>query len=135
MAGQKGKMERKKLELSEVPAGDLAYLGDAVLEVLVREHLLSVTHKKGEHLSDMALEFVTAKAQSDAFSRVENLLTDDETAVFKRARNNYHTGNVPKSATPAQYRRATGFEALFGYLYLTGEKERTSELFKIAYEL
>lgn len=128
-------MEKQKLDLSEISATDLAYLGDAVLEVLVREHLLGVPHKKGEHLSDMALEFVTAKVQSDAFSRVESRLTDEETAIFKRARNNYHTGNVPKSATPAQYRRATGFEAVFGYLWLAGEKERAAELFKIAYEL
>jgi ribonuclease-3 family protein len=61
------------------------------------------------------------------------ILTDEETAAYKRGRNIGHT-NTPKSATVGQYRMATGMEALFGYLYLKGEKARINELFAIAYE-
>ena len=114
-------------------SADLAYLGDAVIEVMVREHLVKSPHSKDEHLSDKALDFVTASSQSEAFGRIENELTEEESDVYHRARNNFRTSNVPKSATPMQYRRATGFEALFGYLWLTGRKERLDELFGKAY--
>ncbi len=116
-----------------ISAADLAYLGDAVLEVMVREYLVKRGHSKKEHLSELALRFVTASAQSAAFDKIESQLTEEEIDIFKRGRNNYHTGNVPKSATPLEYRRATGFEALLGYLYLTGQSERLSELFEKAY--
>ncbi len=125
----------KEFDASLVPSAELAYLGDAVLEVLVRERIVKSERKKGERPSDMALMYVTAKAQSDAVARIEGLLTEEEEDVYRRGRNNYHTSNVPKSATVAQYRRATGLEALFGYLHLTGKKARAEELFKKAYGL
>lgn len=112
---------------------DLAYLGDAVFEVMVRERLVIMGHSKSEHLSDKALAYVTAKAQSEALSRIEALFDEDERDIYHRARNNHHTSNVPKSATPAQYRRATGLEAVFGYLYIKGKKERLDELFAAAF--
>ncbi len=108
----------------------LAYLGDAVLELEVRRYLVET---RGHRASEESLNFVTAKAQCEAFSKIENMLRDDEIAVFHRARNNHKTQNVPKSVTPAQYRRSTGFEAIFGYLYLRGEKERITRLFEAAY--
>lgn len=108
----------------------LAYLGDAVLELEVRRYLVAAG---GRRASEESLKFVTAKAQCEAFSKIENMLRDDEISVFHRARNNHKTQNVPKSATPAQYRRSTGFEAIFGYLYLRGEKERITQLFEAAY--
>lgn len=125
----------EKINIASVSAADLAYLGDSVLEVMVREHLVKKGHSKKEHLSFLALAFVTATAQSNAFENIEELLTEEELDVYKRGRNNYHTGNVPKSATPLEYRRATGFEALLGYLYLTGRKERLEMLFKEAYNI
>lgn len=118
-----------KTKAGRVSAAKLAYLGDAVLEVLVRRRIVE---QGGEHPSEAALSFVTAPAQSDALERILSLLTEEETDVFKRGRNCVH-GGVPKKATVAQYRRATGFEALFGYLYLLGEKERIEELFSAAY--
>lgn len=119
---------------SEISSQDLAYLGDAVLEVMVRRHLVLAGHSKEEHLSDFALEYVTATAQSAAYEKILPLLTEREADVIRRGRNNYHTGNVPKSATPGQYRRATAFEALFGYLYLENDEERMRFLFEAAYE-
>lgn len=121
----------KKTE--EISSGDLAYMGDSVIETLVREYLVRKGCPKGQHLSELSLAYVTATAQSDAYERVLSHLTEEESEVLRRGRNNYHTGNVPKSATPAQYRRATALEALFGYLYLKNENERMRNLFDIAY--
>lgn len=118
---------------ADISGADLAYLGDAVLEVMVRERLVKLGHGKAAPLSEKALSYVTAKAQSEALSKIEGMLTEEEEAVYHRARNNYRTSNVPKSATPAQYRRSTGFEAIFGYLYLEKNTERLSELFEAAY--
>ena len=112
-----------------VHASKLAYLGDAVFEVLVRERLV----RDGvESPSVRSLEYVTATSQSAAADRIMDRLTEEEKDVFKRGRNDVHT-TVPKSASAGEYRRATGFESLFGYLYLTGETKRAAELFDIAF--
>lgn len=112
-------------------AANLAYVGDAVYELIVRKRL--VTSPKGSgHPGTHALPFVTAAAQSAAFARIEDVLTEEELAVYKRGRNCVH-GNVPKSASPVDYRRATGFEALMGHLWLTDRFDRAIELFDIAF--
>ena len=116
-----------------ISSNDYAYIGDAVIELLARRYLVANGHERVH--SEEAHRFVTAASQSDALSRIEKELTDEEQDVFRRARNNYHTSNVPKSATPAQYRRSTGFEAVFGYLYLRGDTARIEKLFGIAYGL
>ncbi len=118
-----------KTEIRNLPTSSLAYLGDCVLELLVREKLIL----DGEgHIHERALSYVTAVAQSNAYERIAPLLTEDEADVYKRGRNNTHS--APKSASHAQYSRATGFECLFAYLHLTGESERMKELFAKAYE-
>jgi len=83
-------------------------------------------------LNNMALSYVRATAQSDAVERILPHLTEEETAVFKRGRN-AHGIAIPKSASASQYRRATGLEALFGYLSLHGREERMKELFLIGF--
>lgn len=118
-------------ELSSV---DLAYLGDAVLELMTRQHLLNSGVKDVGKLNHMALSYVKATAQSDAVERILPHLSEEETAVFKRGRN-AHGIAIPKSASAAQYRRATGFEALFGYLYVKGRRDRMKELFILGYGL
>lgn len=123
--------EHKKA--GEFSGAALSYLGDSVYEVLVRERIVSSEILERGHFSEEALRYVTAQAQSDALERILPDLLEDERDVFRRARNNYHTGNVPKSATPAQYRRSTGFEAIFGYLFLKGEFNRARELFSLAF--
>lgn len=121
----------KAEELSSV---DLAYLGDAVLELMTRQHLLNSGVKDVGKLNRMALSFVKATAQSDAVERILSQLSEEETAVFKRGRN-ANGISIPKSASATQYRRATGFETLFGYLYVKGRYERMKELFILGYEL
>ena len=118
-----------KQSAAATSAAHLAYLGDAVLEVLVRRHLVL---NNTPHPSETALAYVTAAAQSDALERILPHLTEEEEAIYRRARNSVHA-NVPKRATVAQYRRATGFEALFAYLYLAGESDRMDFLFRLAY--
>ena len=79
-----------------------------------------------------AAKLVCAAAQSRAFLRIEQLLSEEEMSVFKRGRN-AHMGTVPKNAEIIDYRRATGLEALMGYLYLLGRDERLSELMRAAF--
>lgn len=110
----------------------LAYIGDSVIELEVRALLLSKGLYDSKDLNREALKFVKASAQSKAFELIEPLLSDEELSYYKRGRNT-HTSKTPKSATALEYRRATGFEALFGFLYLSGNKERITELFLLAY--
>lgn len=111
----------------------LAYLGDCVIEGCVREHLVRSGISHSAELNAKALEFVRASAQAEAVKNILPVLTDEENAVFRRGRNIGHT-NTPKSATPGQYRAATGMEALFGYLHLEKRNDRIAELFALAYQ-
>lgn len=111
---------------------DLAYLGDAVMELMTREKLLATGVTDVGRLNKLALSYVRATAQSEAVERVLPLLTEEESEVFKRGRN-AHGISAPKSASTADYRRATGLEALFAYLWLKGEDDRRRELFAAAY--
>ncbi|MBQ8510181.1 MAG: ribonuclease III [Clostridia bacterium] len=110
----------------------LAYLGDAVLEVMVRRYLVGLGIADGGKLSQLALNFVRATAQSAAMNRMLPHLTEDEAYIFKRGRN-AHGISIPHSASAAEYRRATGMEALFGWLDLNGQQARAEELFALAY--
>ena len=123
------------MELSDITTPALAYLGDSVLEVCVRTYLVAERGlSTSAHLNRASLDFVRATAQSEAMGRIEPFLTEAEAAVYRRGRNMGH-GNVPKSASVAEYRRATGMEVLFGYLSLTGKKERMDHLFRLGYGL
>lgn len=115
-----------------VSTAALAYLGDAVIELFVRSKLVEEGVSSSKALNVKALEYVRAPAQAKAMERLLPHLSEEETAVFHRGRNVGHT-NTPKSATVAEYRNATGMEALFGYLHLTGNAERAAELFVLAF--
>ena len=110
----------------------LAYLGDSVIELCVREYLVSLGVSSSAALNEKALGFVRASAQAEAVKRIIALLDEEESAAFRRGRNVGHT-NTPKSASVAEYRMATGMEALFGWLHVNGKHERIKELFNIAY--
>ena len=110
----------------------LAYLGDCVIEMCVREHLVRSGISSSARLNRLALDFVRAPKQAEAMKNILPLLDEEESAVFHRGRNAGH-GNTPKSATMAEYRAATGMEALFGYLHLAGRQERIRTLFAAAY--
>ena len=120
------------IPLNEISTPALAYLGDCVLEMQVRERLVCKGLSKSGHLNSEALRFVRASAQAAAMERLLPLLNETEMQYYKRGRNSGHL-NVPKSASPAQYRMATGMEVLFGYLHLSRQGERIAELFEAAY--
>ncbi len=120
------------MELSSISTAALAYLGDAVLELLVREHLVKEGYSSSKSLNAHARTFVSAPAQAAAMERLLPILSEEEDAIFRRGRNIGHT-NTPKNATVAQYRAATGMEALFGYLHCLGQTDRVRELFVKAY--
>ncbi len=123
------------MELSDITTPALAYLGDSVLEVCVRTYLVAERGlSTSAHLNRASLDFVRATAQSEAMGRIEPLLSEEEATAYRRGRNMGH-GNVPKSASVAEYRRATGMETLFGYLHLTGRTERIDYLFRVGYGL
>lgn len=111
----------------------LAYLGDAVIELMARETALKSGITEVGRLNAAVSEFVRATAQSTAVGRIENLLTEEEKAVYRRGRNT-HGLSTPKSASVAEYRRSTGLEALFAYLYLEEKHDRMYELFDIAFK-
>lgn len=108
----------------------LAFVGDGVYELLAREHLLSQGNAPVGRLHSRTVELVSAAAQSDAYERIAPLLSPEEEAVYRRGRN-ANTTRCPKHTEPAVYRRATGVEALFGWLYLTGRVARANELFGV----
>ncbi len=119
--------------VSSLSGATLAYLGDAVFEVIVRRYLVSLGIADGGELSHLALNFVRATAQSAGMDKLLPHLTEDEEYIYKRGRN-ANGISIPKSASAREYRRATGMEALFAYLDLTGQHERANELFKTAFE-
>ena len=120
------------MDASQISAGALAYLGDSVLEALIREKLVLKGYEKSAKLNKEALNYVTAVNQAKAFKNVEEALTEEEASVFRRGKNASHL-NAPKSASLLEYKIATGFEAVFGYLRLTKNEDRILELFSLAY--
>lgn len=112
----------------------LAFLGDSVYEVLVRERVLLKANTSAENLHNRSVEYVRAGYQAVAAQTIIPKLTEKELAVLKRGRN--ATGKKPpRNADAVEYRWATALESLFGYLSLTGQKERISELFEIIWDI
>lgn len=108
----------------------LAFIGDGVFELMVRERLLRRGSMPAGVLHRMAVRKVCASSQAKAFPALEAALTGEESGILKRGRN-ANTSRAPKSCTVEEYRKATAIEALMGYLYLKGETERLEELFDL----
>lgn len=111
----------------------LAYIGDCIYDLYVRTLLLTTRDFTAHKLHIHAAQLVNASAQAEASRRVLPLLGERELAVYKRARN-AHMGTTARHATIADYRAATGLEAVIGYLYLQGQDERVRELMAAALE-
>ncbi len=112
----------------------LAYIGDSVYEVYVRERILSENPNLPAYkLHRMAIGYVKAAAQAESIHAIESELSERELSVYKRGRN-AKSATVPKNADVSDYRCATGLEALIGYLHLNGETERLTELMAMSYE-
>ncbi len=119
-------------KLAAMPVQALAFVGDAVYSLLVREYLAEA-HPDRRNLHNLSVAEVNCRAQSEAAQLLLPLLSEEETAVYKRGRNNT-ASTPPKKAEVTDYRRATGVEALFGWLYLAGKGERINELFSAVRE-
>lgn len=126
-------MIRSEKEARQLSGETLSYLGDSVIELCVRSYLVESGLVHSGDLNRASLAFVSATAQAEAVKRILPDLSEDELGVYRRAHNRGHIQNVPRSATVGQYRAATGMEALFGYLYLSGALSRIRELFRIGY--
>ncbi len=111
----------------------LAYLGDARHGLYVRRMLVERGICKSGELNEAALSYVTAEAQARMMRKIEHLLLDDERDVYKRAANSGHL-NRPRHASAADYRAATGFEAVIGMLEWIGDNERLEMLLQAAHE-
>ena len=111
----------------------LAYIGDGVWELLVRSRLIYMG-RSARHVHKDAVACVNAHAQSEAFRRIEEMLTEEEADVARRGRNAHAHHAAPKNQDAADYRAATALEALIGYLYLIGQEERLITLFKHSQE-
>lgn len=107
---------------------NLAFVGDCVYEIFVREMLVKNANRPVNDLHRESVKYVSAKAQTQAYFKIKDMLNEEEEAVFKRGRN-AKVGHQPKSATQSEYHTATGMEALFGYLYLCDNTKRIKELF------
>ncbi len=116
-------------DIKKLNTTTLAYLGDAVFEVIVREKI--VTEKPGGagRAHHTAVRYVSAAGQARAAKAMvaSGFLTEDEERIYKRARN-HRSLSRPQNADPREYKIATGFEALLGYLYLADERERLREI-------
>lgn len=126
-------MSESEKRADEYPVLTLAYMGDAVMELFARDYVL----RNSGQVKPAALVFaskaiITCEAQSDAVEKILPCLTDKEMSVYKCGRN-AKTRHTPKHGELIQYKRATGFEALMGYLYVSQNTSRAKELFDIAF--
>lgn len=108
----------------------LAFIGDTVFDLFVREKLICEANRPVNKLHQNASRLVKASAQAQAAMKIMEKLTEKELAVFKRGRN-AHTNHKAKNATEGDYHYATGLEAVFGYVYLSGDIDRLRELFAL----
>lgn len=126
----------KSKSASEVLASDavmLAYIGDAVYSMYIRQRVVEMSITKVQVLHILVTEFICAKSQSKVLEQLNSLFTEEEQIIARRARNS--NVNVPKSSSVREYRNSTAFEAVLGFLYETGRQARLNELMKEAYSI
>ena len=120
-------------QLRSISSIGLAHVGDAVFEILARTWLCAQGKATGKGLHRSAVQLVCAESQARRAERILPMLTEEEAAVFRRGRN-AHVHTVPGHASRAQYGEATALEALFGWLYLGGQRQRVNQLFCVMME-
>lgn len=127
-------LKDENLPINQYSPLTLAFIGDAVYELYVRSKLVHDTNTSADTLHKRAVKYVKASGQCDAFDKIEQLLTEEELKAFKRGRNT-KTNTKAKNAGLAEYKKATGFEAMIGYMYLKKDTERLNQILKLATEL
>ena len=121
------------IEMDKFSPLALAYIGDAVYELAVREYLLHNGHVYNKKLHQAAVAYVRADRQSALYDSISDLLNDEEKTVLRKGRN-AKSGHQPQNVAVGAYRRATGVEALIGWLYLKGDEERLMMIFDHLFE-
>ena len=113
------------MNINEINAGALAYVGDAIYELIIRKYLISIKLNNVNKLQNEAIKYVSAKAQAKFLDKIidANILTKEELSTVSRARN-YKPNSKPKNTDIKTYKKATALEALFGMLYLSNNKDR-----------
>lgn len=117
------------IDIQTVSAQTLAFIGDAVYNVYIRTYLTSKSTAKAGFLHNQSIKYVSAKGQSETIDKIMDMLTEEEVSVYKRGRNT-NISTVSKHVDVVEYKKATGFECLIGYLYVTRQKERLDEIVK-----
>ena len=126
-------MNFEKAQVDAISNLGLAHMGDCVFEILCRAYLCAQGGKTVDKLHRETIQMVKATSQAKFVEKLLPLLSEEELAYYRRGKNS-HVHAVPKSATPAEYAKATGLEALFGALYLMGRTARINQLFKAVVE-
>ncbi len=124
------KLTKAKCDVNMLSPLNLAFIGDTVFDLFVRERLVCEANRPVNKLHNKAASMVKASAQAKAVERIRDRLTEQEQNVIRRGRN-AHVNHKAKNMSEADYHLATGLEALFGYLYLKGETERLGEIFEM----
>ena len=126
-------MEKNYKQIYELNAIKLAYMGDSVFSLYVRKHFIMCTDKKNADLNKCVNAIVCAKNQALLMDKIMHLVSGEECDIVNRAKN-LHFNNIAKNSTPEQYTKATQFEALLGYLYLTEQNDKLQKIIDISLE-
>ena len=126
-------MNLSRQQINAISNLGLAHMGDCVFEILCRAYLCARGDKTVKNLHKDTIQMVNATSQAKFMDKLLPHLNEEELAWYRRGKNS-HVHAVPKSCTPAEYAKATGLEALFGALYLSGQTDRINELFKTVME-
>ena len=126
-------MNLSRQQINAISNLGLAHMGDCVFEILCRAYLCAQGGKNVGNLHRDTINMVKASSQAVFADKLLPFLTEEELAWYRRGKNS-HVHAVPKSCTPAEYAKATGLEALFGALYLSGQTERLNQLFRLVME-
>ena len=127
------KLTKAKCDVNMLSPLNLAFVGDTVFDLFVREKLVCEANRPVNKLHNKAASVLKASSQARAAERIRERLTEQEQNVLRRGRN-AHVNHKAKNMSEADYHLATGLEALFGYLYLKGETERLNEIFEMITE-
>lgn len=124
------KVNRDQQEVNSLSPLTWAYVGDSVYELYIRTHLVNTTRLKPHKLHIEAIGYVKAQAQAEILKKIQDQLTEEEREIVRRGRNaeNHH---LPKNANSVDYMYSTAFEALIGYVYLTGQTQRLQEILQM----
>ncbi len=130
------KLEQPSIDVKQLNALALAYMGDTILDTYVRYHLIANGKVRPQKLHKEATRYVSAKAQSYVLNQLLTLefFSEEEKAIISRGRN-AKSGTIPKNTDAKTYNQSTAFEAILGYLYLTNDYERVDEIIKMVFKL